>query len=166
MKNDPNRPIPTETFDETYTLTVGDQTLELSNEEAFHSTGDIMIFAPKQNVLMAVDHFIPGSTPFKDFALTTNMNNYIATHEIILEKNPALIISGHSGILATTDHVKTSKEYTMNVLENAGTAFQTVDFIEATQEYEQGTIAGFVAYMDALTQTCADLTNNSCEVLL
>ena len=158
MKNDPNRPVPTETFDETYTLTVGEQTLKLSYEGAFHSIGDIMIFAPKQNVLMVVDHFLPGMTPFKEFTLTTNLNNYIAAHDIILEKNPALIISGHTEILATTDHVKTSKEYTMNVLENAGMAFQTVDFNEIAQEYGQGTIAGVVAYIDALTQTCADLT--------
>jgi len=159
MKNDPNRPVPTETFDETYTLTVGEQTLELSYEGAFHSKGDIMIFAPKQNVLMVVDHFLPGSTPFKAFALTTDMNNYIAAHDLMIEKDPALIISGHTEILATTDHVKTTKDYTMNVLENAGTAFQTVDFNEIVQQYgSQVTVEAFVAYLDTLTQTCADLT--------
>ena len=117
-----------------------------------------MIFAPKQNVLMVVDHFLPGMTPFKEFALTTDMNNYIAAHDIMLEKDPALIISGHTEILGTPDHVKTTKEYTMSVLENAGTAFQTVDFNEIAQEYGQGTIEGFLAYIDELTQTCVDLT--------
>ena len=159
MKNDPNRPVPTVTFDEMYTLSVGDQTLELSYDGAFHSKGDIMIFAPKQNVLMVVDHFLPGGAPFKAFALTTDMNNYIAAYDLILEKNPALIISGHTEILATTDHVKTSKEYTLDVLENASTAFQTVDFNQIAEENSAlGLVGIFDAYIDTLARTCSDLT--------
>jgi len=159
MKNDPNRPIPTVTFDDSYTLTVGSQTIELSYEGSFHSKGDIMIFAPKQNVLMVVDHFHPGSAPFKAFAITKDMNNYIAAHDKMLEIDPALIISGHTEILATTDHVKTNKEFTMAVLENSMTALQTVDFNEIVQEYGSlGSAAVFDAYIDTLARTCADLT--------
>ncbi len=159
MKNDPNRPVPTVTFDDTYTLSVGNQILELSYEGAFHSKGDIMIFAPKQNVLMAVDHFHPGSAPFKAFAITKDMNYYIAAHDIMLEINPALIISGHTEILATTDHVKTNKEFTMNVMENSITALETVDFNEIAQENSSLELAGvFDVYIDTLARTCADLT--------
>jgi len=159
MKDDPNRPVPTVTFDDTYTLSVGDQILELSYDGAFHSKGDIMIFAPKQNVLMAVDHFHPGSAPFKAFAITKEMNYYIAAHDIMLEIDPALIISGHTEILATTDDVKTNKEFTMNVLENSITAFETVDFNEIAQENSSLELAGvFDVYIDTLARTCADLT--------
>ena len=159
MKNDPNRPIPTETFVDDFTLVVGDQTLELSYKGAFHSKGDIMIFAPKQNVLMVVDHFHPAGAPFKGFAITTDMNNYIAAHDIILEFDPELIISGHTEILATPDHVQTNKEFTMDVLENAVTSFQTVDFNEVAIEYgELGSVAVFDAYLDTLAKTCVDLT--------
>jgi len=159
MKNDPNRPVPTVTFDDTYTLSVGNQILELSYEGAFHSKGDIMIFAPKQNVLMAVDHFHPGSAPFKAFAITKDMNYYIAAHDIMLEINPALIISGHTEILATTDHVKTNKEFTMNVMENSITALETVDFNEIAQENSSLELAGvFDVYIDTLARTCVDLT--------
>ena len=159
MKNDPNRPIPTVTFDENYTLILGDQTLELSFNGAFHSKGDILIFAPKQNVLMVIDHFHPGGAPFKGFAITKDMNNYIAAHDFILEINPDLIISGHTEILATTDHVKTNKEFTLDVLENAITAMQTVDFNEIAMEYGgQSSSAVFDAYLDKLANTCADLT--------
>jgi glyoxylase-like metal-dependent hydrolase (beta-lactamase superfamily II) len=159
MKNDPNRPIPTETFDDTYTLSIGEQTLELSYTGAFHSKGDVMIFAPKQNVLMVVDQFHPAGAPFKGFAVTKDMNYYIAAHDTMLEINPALIISGHTEILATTDHVETNKEFTMNVLENTNTAFQTVDFNEIAQENPSlGMIEVFGVYLDTLTTTCADLT--------
>lgn len=40
MKNDPDRPIPTKSFDDTFTLSVGDQVLELSYEGSFHSKGE------------------------------------------------------------------------------------------------------------------------------
>ena len=159
MKNDPNRPIPTETFDDTYTLILGEQTLELSYEGAFHSKGDIMIFAPKQNVLMVVDQFHPAGAPFKGFAVTKDMNYYIAAHDTMLEINPALIISGHTEILATNDHVKTNKEFTMDVLGNTITAFQTIDFNEIAQENPSlGMIEVFGVYLDKLTTTCVDLT--------
>lgn len=159
MKNDPNRPVPTEAFEENYTLTVGEQTLELSYTGAFHSKGDIMIFAPKQNVLMVVDHFHPDGAPFKAFAVTKDMNQYIGAHDTMLEINPALIISGHTEILATTDHVETNKEFTMNVLENTNTAFQTVDFNKIAQENSSlGTMGIFGVYLGTLTSTCADLT--------
>ena len=119
----------------------------------------IKIFAPKQNVLMAVDHFHPGSAPFKAFAITKDMNYYIAAHDIMLEIDPELIISGHTEILATTDHVKTNKEFTMNVLENSITALQTVDFNEIAQENSSLELAGiFDVYLDTLARTCADLT--------
>ncbi len=159
MKNDPNRPVPTETFEDNYTLTVGSQTLELSYNGAFHSKGDIMIFAPKQNVLMIVDHFHPGAAPFKGFAITTDMNNYIATHDAMLEMNPSIIISGHTEILATTEHVKTNKEFTMDVMENSITALQTVDFAKIVEDYGSlGSVAVFDAYIDTLASTCVDLT--------
>ena len=87
------------------------------------------------------------------------MNNYIAAYDLMIEKDPALIISGHTEILATIDHVKTSKEYTLDVLENAATAFQTVDFNQIAQEYGSLGLAGmFDVYIDTLARTCADLT--------
>ena len=46
--NDPNRPIPTITFDENYTLAVGNQVLELSYIGPYHSEGDIVILVPRQ----------------------------------------------------------------------------------------------------------------------
>lgn len=46
-------------FDDTYTLSVGNQLLELSYVGAFPSKGDIVIYAPKQKVAMVVDLFHP-----------------------------------------------------------------------------------------------------------
>ena len=47
----------------------------------------------------------------------------------------------------------------MDVLNNTVTAFETVDFAQIVQEYGSlGSMGVFDAYLDTLTQTCADLT--------
>jgi glyoxylase-like metal-dependent hydrolase (beta-lactamase superfamily II) len=57
---DPNRPLPTVTFKDKYTLHVGDQVLELSYHGPGHAPGNIFIYAPKQRVLMVIDTVFPG----------------------------------------------------------------------------------------------------------
>src|SRR5262245_38684036 len=52
--NDPDRPLPTVTFKDKYTLKLGNQTLELSYHGVGHEPGNIFIYAPRQKVLMVV----------------------------------------------------------------------------------------------------------------
>jgi len=160
MKNDPTRPIPTITFENTYTLSVGNQVLELSYIGPFHSKGDIVIFAPKQKVAMVVDLFHPGAGPFKAFGLTKDMNAYLKAHDILLEQYDFdVLISGHEKILATKDHLKTNKEFTLDVMQNAIKARETVDFAQIAQEYGPlGRSAMFNALFDAQAQICSELT--------
>jgi hypothetical protein len=47
---DPNRPLPTVTFSDKYTLRVGNQVLELSYHGNAHEPGNIFIYAPLQRV--------------------------------------------------------------------------------------------------------------------
>jgi len=54
-RNDSNRPIPTVTFEDNYTLEVGNQILELQYQGPMHVSGNIFIYAPQQKVLMLVD---------------------------------------------------------------------------------------------------------------
>jgi hypothetical protein len=49
---DPNRRIPTVTFSDTYTLTTGGQTIELSYPGTNHEPGNIIIHLPAQRVAM------------------------------------------------------------------------------------------------------------------
>ena len=49
-RNDPNRPLPTVTFENTYTLEVGTQRLELAYYGPMHEPGNIFIYAPNQKV--------------------------------------------------------------------------------------------------------------------
>jgi glyoxylase-like metal-dependent hydrolase (beta-lactamase superfamily II) len=144
MKNDPQRPVPTVTFDDQYILAVGDQVLELSYIGAFHSKGDIVIYSPAHKVVMAVDLFHPNAAPFQYFGIARDMGEHIAAHDKLLEMDWEVMISGHEPILGTPEHLKFSKEFTLSVLDNVTTAMQT------TQPSAN--------YFGDLANKCADLT--------
>ena len=160
MKNDPDRPIPTKSFDDTFTLSVGDQVLVLSYEGSFHSKGDIVILAPKQKVAMVVDLFHPNAGPFLGFGITTDMNAHLTIHDILLEKyNFEVLVPAHEQILATKDHLKTNKQFVLDVMANTVKAQQMVDYMVFAEQYgSQGQYAIYANYFDAVAQTCAELT--------
>ena len=144
MKNDPQRPVPTVTFDDKYTLMVGDQTLELLYLGAFHSKGDIVINSPAHKVIMAVDLFHPNAAPFQFMGIARDMGEHIAVHDELLAMDWDIIISGHEPILGTYEHLKFNKEFTLSVLDNAVTAIQTAQ--------------PSANYFGDLVNKCADLT--------
>ena len=125
MKNDPQRPIPTITFHDDFTLMVGDQILELSYLGPFHSKGDIVIYSPAHKVIMAVDLFHPNAAPFQFMGITRDVGEHIAVHDKLLAMDWEVIVSGHEPILGTPEHLKFNKEFTLAVLDNAVTAIQT-----------------------------------------
>ena len=139
-ENDPNRPIPTITFDETYSLSVGDQVLELSYIGPFHSQGDMVILAPTQKVAMAVDLFHPAAAPYRGFGVTVNMDAHINAHDILVnDYDFDVLISGHEKILGTKEHIKTDKEFVLSVMDNVKQAMQETgsseDVVEKCKEF-------------------------------
>ena len=127
-ENDPNRPIPTISFDDTYTLSVGNQVLELSYIGEFHSKGDIVILAPKQKVAMAVDLFHPDAAPYKGFGVTVNMDEHIEAHDTLVNDfDFDVLISGHEKILGTKQHIKTDKEFVFSVMDNVKQAMNETE---------------------------------------
>jgi glyoxylase-like metal-dependent hydrolase (beta-lactamase superfamily II) len=144
MKDDPQRPVPTVTFDNQYTLMVGDQVLELSYIGAFHSKGDIVIYSPTHKVVMAVDLFHPNAAPFQFFGITRDVGEHITAHDKLLSMDWEIIISGHEPVLGTPEHLKFSKEFTLSVLDN------TISAIQTTQPTKN--------YFGDLANKCAELT--------
>ena len=144
LKNDPQRPVPTVTFDDELILTVGDQILELSYIGAFHSKGDIVIYSPAHKVIMAIDLFHPNAAPFQFMGITRDVGEHLVAHDKLLAMDWEIIISGHEPILGTPEHLAFNKEFTLAVLDNAITAIQT------TQPSEN--------YFGDLANKCADLT--------
>lgn len=110
-RKDPRRPMPTLIFDTTYTLTVGDQTLELNYKGVNHEEGNIFIYAPKQKVLMLVDVVYPGWMAYKNLGIAEDVPGYIQAHHDALSYDFDPLVAGHVDRLGTRADVETSLEF-------------------------------------------------------
>jgi glyoxylase-like metal-dependent hydrolase (beta-lactamase superfamily II) len=104
--NDANRPLPTVTFRDKYTLKVGSQVLELSYHGDGHEPGNIFIYAPAQRALMAIDLVFPGWMPWRRFAVAHEPRDVFAQLEEIRKIPFRTLVGGHvqrSGTHADVD---------------------------------------------------------------
>jgi len=157
QRNDPNRPVPTVTFEDKYTLEVGSQKLELEYNGPMHEPGNIFIYAQQQKVLMAVDLVFPGWTPFKDLAMAHDVPAFLAAPDKILEYDFDVFIGGHLTRLGTVDDVMIQQEYFQDIQNSAAKANQEVSFMEIGQEvgFENPWLV-FQIYADTISQQCTD----------
>lgn len=154
--SDPNRPVPTITFEDEYTLTVGNQTLELYHIGNYHSSGDIIIYSPDQKIAMVVDLLRPGITPFRAFAVTPDIDQYLEAHDTLTEDfDFDVLVSGHTQLLATKDHIATNKQFTLDVMENAREALQSSDS-DAAQACADRTIEEWQGRLGSLDEFMID----------
>ena len=153
-------PAPAITFSDSYTLTVGSQTLELEYKGPNHNPGSIFIYAPEQKVLMLVDVIFPGWSPFLELAISTDPFEFIKAHDDVLSYDFETMVSGHLGRTATRQDVETQKEYILDIQDNAAQALSTVDFfaIAAQTGFENAWLL-FGTYLDAVATECTRLTN-------
>ena len=93
--SDPNRPLPTVTFSDRYTLHVGNQVLELSYHGNGHEPGNIFIHAPAQRVMMVVDVVFPGWMPWRRFAVAQDIPGSIAQVEELRKMDWDTLVGGH-----------------------------------------------------------------------
>jgi glyoxylase-like metal-dependent hydrolase (beta-lactamase superfamily II) len=156
-RNDPNRPVPSITFEDKYTLEIVTQTLELEYAGPMHESGNIFIYAPQQKVLMLVDVVFPGWTPFKDLAMAQDVLEFLAAHDKILEYDFDTYIGGHLTRLGTVEDVEIQKEYFQDIQASAGKANQEVSFMAIGQEVGfSNPWLVFQIYADQITQQCTD----------
>jgi len=156
-RNDPNRPVPTVTFEDKYTLEVGNQKLELAYYGPMHESGNIFIYAPNQKVLMLVDVVFPGWTPFKDLAMAQDVTEFLAAHDKVLEYDFDTFIGGHLTRLGTVEDVQIQKEYFADIQTSAYNANQEISFMKIGQEVGfSNPWLVFQIYADSITQQCAD----------
>ena len=136
QENDPNRPIPTLAFDEDmYAMSIGNHTIELYFIGNYHSNGDLIIIIPDDKIAMAVDLLRPGVTPYRAFAVTPDMDQYLQTHDrLINDFDFDVFVSGHTGILATKDHIKQNKQFALDVMDNVKEAITLVGSDNAVEK--------------------------------
>jgi glyoxylase-like metal-dependent hydrolase (beta-lactamase superfamily II) len=124
---DPNRPLPTITFSDKYTLRAGKKTLEFSYHGNAHEPGNIFIYAPAQRVLMVVDVVFPGWMPWRRFALAQDIPGYFAQVEQIRKMDWDTLVGGHVARTGIHADVDLQVEFNEDVKQAAKTALEKTE---------------------------------------
>ena len=154
---DPNRPLPTITFSDKYTLRVGSQVLELSYHGNAHEPGNIFIHAPAQRVLMVVDVVFPGWMPWRRFALAQDIPGYFAQVEEIRKLDWDTFVGGHVARTGTHADVELQAEFLRDVKQAAATALATTKPGEGLNPLDKNNPwAFFDHYIDRVAAQCVN----------
>jgi glyoxylase-like metal-dependent hydrolase (beta-lactamase superfamily II) len=158
--NDPNRPVPTMTFQDKYVLKAGSKVLELSYHGLAHEPGNIFIYAPEQKTLMVVDVVFPGWMPWRRFALAKDIPGYFAQVEEIHQMKWDVLVGGHVARTGTHQDVALQLEF-MKDLKN--TTLRALQSTKPAEEMETADISNpwavFDNYIDRVVIKCVnDLT--------
>jgi glyoxylase-like metal-dependent hydrolase (beta-lactamase superfamily II) len=156
--NDPNRPPPTVTFDERYTLDVGGERLELAFHGPNHSPDNIFVFAPRHRTLMVVDVVFPGWAPFKGLGVSQDVPGWVHAQDITLNYAWQTLVAGHLGRLGTRADVALQRQYVADLEASARATMASLDPTPFFQKYGPtgNSWAIFKAYLDAASQQAAD----------
>jgi glyoxylase-like metal-dependent hydrolase (beta-lactamase superfamily II) len=114
---DPARPLPTQTFQNHYVLKIGSLTANLSLGHWHSPEGDLFILIPDKRVLMAVDAFSAGATPFLGLDLTENMHEYLRFFDQVKAMDFDVMVPGHHSTPATKEDLQIAKNYATDVLQ-------------------------------------------------
>jgi len=155
---DPNRPVPTVTFQDSYTLTLGSQTLVLDYKGVNHDPGNIFIYAPKQQTLMVVDVVMPGWIPFKGLAVSQDIPGWVHAQDVAMTYQWRTLVAGHLGRLGTRADVDLQRQYVSDLAASARATMASLDPTPFFQKYGPtgNSWAIFKAYLDAASQQAAD----------
>jgi len=154
---DPNRPLPTVTFADRYTLDLGSQVLELSYHGNAHEPGNIFIYAHEQRVLMAIDLVFPGWMPWRRFAVAEDVNGYFAQIEEIQKLPWDTFVGGHVARVGTRADVDTQLEFLRDIKQAATTALATTKLGEGLNPADQqNPWAVFDNYIDRVAAQCVN----------
>lgn len=154
---DPNRPPPTVTFADRYTLRVGKQVLELSYHGDAHEPGNIFIYAPAQKVLMAVDLVFPGWMMWRRFAVAHDIPGVFAQVEEIRKMEWQTFVGGHVARTGTHADVDVQAEFMQDVRQAAGEALASTKPGEGMDPHDAANPwALFDNYIDRVATKCVN----------
>jgi glyoxylase-like metal-dependent hydrolase (beta-lactamase superfamily II) len=113
--HDPNRPLPTHTFKDHYLLKFGSLTADMKVGHWHTPEGDLLISIPDKKVVIAIDAFSAGATPFMGFDLTMNMHEYLEFFDQLGAMDFDLMVAGHHGTPATKADLEVARNYVTDV---------------------------------------------------
>lgn len=156
---DPNRPLPTQVFQDHFTLQVGNQRLELDYKGPNHEPGNLFIYAPEQRVLMLVDVIFPGWVPFKELAQSADIPSWIQAHDQALTYPFETYLGGHLTRLGNRQDVQRQQSYVQDLKANTQEALVSFDPSPIFQQYgTQNPWVVFKVYLDTIAQRAAQAT--------
>src|SRR5580692_208605 len=153
--NDPSRPLPEETFADTYTLEVGGERAELAWRGSNHTPDNIYIHFPGHDTLMFIDVVNAGWVPIYNVNLSEDVQGYMGAPEIALSYPWTHLISGHLGRLATREDVALHQQYIADIEESSREALQSVNPVPYYVQGGQNVWAGVKGHLDAVTERAA-----------
>lgn len=109
--NDPQRPQADITFKDSYTLSVGGQTLQLDYHGNIHTPGNIFIYAASEKILMNIDVIFPGWVPFSSLAMASDLRGFLRGHDVALGYDFDTFVPGHVTRVGNRADVETQKAY-------------------------------------------------------
>ena len=154
---DPNRPLPTVTFQDKHQLGVGGEVLQLEYHGANHAPGNIFIYAPDYTTLMVVDVLFPGWAPFKNLAVSQDIPDWVKAQSIAMDYPWQTLVGGHLGRLGARADGELQIQYMNDLDASTRAAITSVDPTPFFAKYgAQGNAwAIFKTYLDAVAQTAA-----------
>ncbi|MBC7846941.1 MAG: MBL fold metallo-hydrolase [Flavobacterium sp.] len=161
-------PIPTKTFKDSLTLTVGQRTIKLLQyNRPAHSADDLIIFLPKEKIVMLVDIIYPGWVPFEQVAYAQDIDGYINLQEELLKLNFDTLVAGHWSKLGTKQDVIKNIEYINDIITALQEAFLKVDFNTTVSKADQSNINLLMEiYFDAIAKYAAEKVENKWKNIL
>lgn len=154
---DPERPLPTVTFADTYTLRLGGQELDLSYHGNGHEPGNIFISAPAQRVLMVIDVVFPGWIPWRRFAVAQDVLGSMAQVEEIRKLDWDTYIGGHVARTGTHADVEAQADFYHDLKQAAATGLATTKPGEGLNPLDSGNPwAYFDNYIDRVAAQCVN----------
>ena len=154
---DPNRPLPTITFKDSYVLNVGGKKLELSYHGDAHEPGNIFINAPAQKVLMVVDIIFPGWMPWRRFAVAHDVPGHFEQVELIRKLPWVTLVGGHVARTGTHADVDLQSEFNRDIKAAAAKALATTKPGETLNPADGGNPwAGYDDYIDRVALQCVN----------
>ncbi|AXK44850.1 MBL fold metallo-hydrolase [Brachybacterium saurashtrense] len=141
---DADRPIPTVTFSDRYTLEVGGERLELAYHGPNHTPDNIFIHVPDYDTLYVVDVLYPGWAPFQNLALSQDIPSWIDTGRRILDYEWTRFLGGHVGRIGTRDDAQLHVAYLEDLVAEATTVLHEMDATPYFQAYGAAGNAGAI----------------------
>lgn len=118
--HDPTRPVPTHTFKDQYSLKLGSLTASMKLGHWHSPEGDLLISIPDKKVVIAIDAFSAGATPFMNFDLTMNMHEYLRFFDQVAAMDFDVIVPGHHSTPATREDLQVARSYVTDVYRTVG----------------------------------------------